>query len=59
MVKPTESPLWQAARPRLKAIWINPRSYLNWVVGEIERNQGDVDLSVLMLWHCPVGQIED
>lgn len=38
---------------------INPRSYLNWVVGEIERNQGDVDLSTLMPWHCPVGQIED
>lgn len=38
---------------------INPRAYLNWVVGEIERNQGDVDHAMLMPWHCPIGKIED
>ncbi|RWR31911.1 IS66 family transposase [Sinirhodobacter populi] len=38
---------------------INPRAYLNWVVGEIKRNQGDVDHAMLMPWHCPVGKIED
>ena len=38
---------------------INPRSYLKWVVGEIERHRGDVDHAMLMPWHCPVGKIED
>lgn len=37
----------------------NPRAYLNWVVGEIERTAGDIDHGLLMPWHCPVGQIED
>lgn len=38
---------------------VNPRSYLNWVAGEIERTAGDIDHSLLMPWHCPVGRIED
>ncbi|TNE64893.1 MAG: transposase [Rhodobacteraceae bacterium] len=38
---------------------VNPRSYLNWVVQEIERNCGEVDYGQLMPWHCPVGRIED
>ena len=36
----------------------NPRAYLNWVVGEIERTGGDIDYSQLMPWHCPVGKIQ-
>ena len=38
---------------------VNPRSYLNWVVQEIERNRGELDYSQLMPWHCSVGRIED
>lgn len=38
---------------------VNPRSYLNWVVGEIESSKGEVDPATLMPWHCPVGKIED
>ncbi len=38
---------------------INPRAYLSWVVGEIERTAGDLDYSLLMPWHCPIGKIED
>ena len=38
---------------------INPRSYLNWVVGEIERARGDLDYTLLMPWHCPVGRLDD
>lgn len=38
---------------------LNPRAYLNWVVGEIERSGGDVDHSLLLPWHCPVGKIGD
>lgn len=38
---------------------INPRAYLNWVVGEIERTQGEIDHATLMPWHCPVGRLED
>lgn len=36
---------------------INPRSYLTWVVGEIERSRGDLDCGLLMPWHCPTGHI--
>jgi len=38
---------------------VNPRSYLNWMVGEIERTAGDIDHRLLMPWHCPVGRSED
>lgn len=38
---------------------VNPRSYLNWVVGEIECTGGEVDHKQLMPWHCPTGQILD
>lgn len=38
---------------------INPRSYLNWVAQEIERTRGDLDYTLLLPWHCPVGQIEN
>lgn len=38
---------------------VNPRSYLNWVVQEIERNRGELDYGQLMPWHCPVGRIDD
>jgi len=38
---------------------VNPRSYLNWVVGEIESSKGETDYGKLMPWHCPVGKIED
>ncbi len=37
---------------------INPRRYLNWAAGEIERNFGEVDYAMLLPWHCPVGRIE-
>lgn len=37
---------------------VNPRSYLNWVTSEIERQWGNVDYSQLMPWHCPIGHIE-
>ena len=36
---------------------VNPRSYLSWVIGEIERTHGDVDYGTLMPWHCPIGHI--
>lgn len=36
---------------------VNPRSYLNWVVNEIERHRGDLDYSQLMPWNCPVGRV--
>jgi transposase len=36
---------------------VNPRSYLNWVVIEIERHRGKLDHSQLMPWHCPVGRV--
>ena len=35
------------------------RRYLNWVVEEIERTAGEIDYSLLMPWHCPVGQLDD
>ncbi|WP_417839962.1 IS66 family transposase [Tritonibacter scottomollicae] len=38
---------------------VNPRSYLNWLVQEIERSRGMVDYSQLMPWHCPVGRIDE
>lgn len=38
---------------------VNPRSYLNWVVGQIESSKGEIDYDKLMPWHCPVGKIED
>nr|WP_276612536.1 transposase [Pseudorhodobacter turbinis] len=38
---------------------INARSYVNWVVGEIERTRGEIDYSLLMPWHCPNGHIEN
>jgi len=34
---------------------VNPRSYLNWAVEEIERCRGDIDHTRLMPWHCPSG----
>ena len=36
---------------------VNPRDYLNWVVGQIERTRGEVDPTLLMPWHCPTGSI--
>ena len=38
---------------------VNPRSYLNWLVQEIERTRGEIDYGQLMPWHCPVGRIDD
>ncbi len=38
---------------------INPRAYLNWVVGEIERTRGEIDHATLRPWFCPVGRLED
>lgn len=38
---------------------VNPRAYLNWVVEEIERTAGEIDYSLLMPWHCPVGRLDD
>ena len=38
---------------------VNPRAYLNWVVGEIERSGGEIDHTMLMPWHCPVGRLDD
>ncbi len=38
---------------------VNPRSYLNWVVQEIERTRGEVDYGQLMPWHCPAGSTTD
>ena len=38
---------------------INPRSYLNWVVEQIECRKGDVDYGSLLPWNCPVGRIEN
>ncbi|UWQ31011.1 transposase domain-containing protein [Leisingera sp. M523] len=37
---------------------VNPRSYLNWVVLEIERNRGEIDYCRLMPWHGPVSRID-
>lgn len=36
---------------------IDPRRYLSWVIGEIERTHGDIDYGALMPWHCPVGRL--
>lgn len=36
---------------------VNPRSYLNWVVHEIERKRGGLDYSQFMPWHCPLGRV--
>ncbi|WP_157970925.1 IS66 family transposase [Pseudogemmobacter bohemicus] len=36
---------------------IDPRRYLSWVIGEIERTHGDIDYGTLMPWHCPVGRL--
>ena len=38
---------------------INPRSYLNWVVEQIESRKGDVNYGSLLPWNCPVGRIEN
>lgn len=38
---------------------VNPRSYLIWVVNEIERTRGELDYGLLMPWHCPTGHILD
>lgn len=38
---------------------INPRAYLTWVLGEIERTRGQIDHALLLPWHCPVGRLAD
>jgi len=37
---------------------IDPRRYLLWATGEIERTRGDIDYALLTPWLCPVGKIE-
>lgn len=37
---------------------VNPRAYMTWVVGEIESSRGQIDYSLLMPWHCPVGRLD-
>lgn len=38
---------------------VSPRRYLNWVVEQIEVNNGDVDYRSLLPWYRPVGRIEN
>ncbi len=32
---------------------------MNWLVEQIECSAADIDYSLLMSWHCPVGALDD